>query len=299
MKDGIKNRENRLTDFYKFSEEHLKTTLKQARENSDHPSAIGGPIETFVKKLLEDKIPKGCKIHPGHIVCGDNPDISGTFYDLVIYRPDICGPLSKMDTFFVFPLECVVGAIEITSNLDETKLKKDINRLNKLRLMKRRYYWLSTGSITHASVYETDIITPRCFMFAAEIKWKNDKTFAKHFQNTLKDTGTNEAHIHAIYTPIACFGVQSRKLSSDPLFTIWREKEYPLLTFINNVEININRFPMEPNINNLYFEENDEKVNGHGQLLLSSPPLLYPQLEKYSMNTGDFEIILPGIDAST
>ncbi len=200
----------------------------------------------------------------------------GTFYDLVIYRPDICGPLSKIDSFFVFPLECVVGAIEITSYLNDKKLKEDVSKLTKLRLMKHRYYWLSTGSITHAPVYETDIITPRCFMFAAEVQWKKDITFAKRFQKILKDIGTTEAHIHAIYAgACGCFGVQSRCSQSDPLFTIWQKKENPLLTFINNVVISIHRFPIKPNI--LYFEENDTKVNADSFDF-------YPRLEKYGIN---------------
>lgn len=293
MKNNPFYEEMRLADFYQSSEKHLFTTLKQARLNSDHPDAIGGPIEAFVKNLLEDQIPKGCKIHPGHIVCGDNPNTSGTLYDLVIYRPDISGPLSKIDSFFVFPLECVVGAIEITSYLDEKKMKTDIDKLTKLRLMNRRYYWLSTGSVTHAPVYETDIITPRCFMFAAEVKWKKEITFAKHLQKILKDTGKREVHIHAIYAGnCGYFDVRPRGSNLDPFFTIGYEKKNPLLTFINQVAVSVHRFPTMPTRNNLYFEENGKKVS-----VCSLD--LYPRLEKYGMKVKDIEVLLPGIDISS
>ncbi len=43
----------RLAEFYQSAEEQLHTVLKQARLNSDHHSAIGEPIETFVERLLD------------------------------------------------------------------------------------------------------------------------------------------------------------------------------------------------------------------------------------------------------
>ena len=91
---------SKLQEFYTASETYLSALLQQVRILSDHSDVKGDSIEAFVKELLENHMPIGCKIHhSGHIVWGNDPDNLGTLYDLIIYKPEICGPLSKKGPF--------------------------------------------------------------------------------------------------------------------------------------------------------------------------------------------------------
>jgi len=59
----------RLQEFYTASEDYLSTLLQQARIISNHSHVKGDAIAAFVKALLEDHMPIGCKVHhSGHIV---------------------------------------------------------------------------------------------------------------------------------------------------------------------------------------------------------------------------------------
>jgi Domain of unknown function (DUF6602) len=284
---------SQLQHFYKASESYLDLRLQQARILSNHPNVKGDTIENFVKELLEEYMPTRCKVHSsGHIVWGNDADNPGTLYDLIIYSPDICGPLSTIGSHSIFPLECIVGAIEATASINKRKMKKDVDKLTRLRLMNRKFYWLSTGSTTHEAVYEKIEITPRCFIFAAESHWKTIETCAKDLQELLIETHEKEAHIHGLYIRnLGFFDVEPRQ-NELLFFTIRCKKENPLLTFIEQVRISIYRFPKVSDISRVYYENGnnkDECIN------LTHPFILYPRLEKYQMGDSGFQIICQGV----
>ena len=278
--------ENRLTKYYATYEKELLDRLDRARTNSDHPDARGGPIEVFVRELLVDAIPNSCKMQSGHVVCGDRPDVLGTLYDLVIYQPDICGPLSKMDSVYVFPLECVVGIIEITANLSSSKLAKDISNLTKVRRMRTRHYWGSTGMVTHEPVVEERIIPPRCFIFGVDCPLQSNKAVAQSMQRSLKKAG-RDAHIHAMYVSRrGCFGTKAIAKDAEPLWAIWNRKKNGLLAFVNHVAVSIHRYPIYPVLKNCRFLKNKKDIG--------DDMMTYPRLDVYGLGTRSERQILPG-----
>lgn len=99
-----------------------------------HPGEFGIYREKIVKKLIEPFLPAHLAVGSGFIITKQN-NVS-TQCDLIIYDKWNT-PVIESDEQRFFPVECVVGVIEVKSKLTKDDLKKALQKLSRIKSFRR------------------------------------------------------------------------------------------------------------------------------------------------------------------
>lgn len=99
-----------------------------------HPGEFGTYREAITRDFLQPFLPQRLAIDTGFIVNALG-DVSGQI-DLVIYDPSLTPPLESKNRQRFFPIETVIAAGEVKSNVKRDEFEKALIRLAKLKEMR-------------------------------------------------------------------------------------------------------------------------------------------------------------------
>jgi len=124
-----------LTSFL-HREEKLLAGLREHKTAFDDPNGKGDSTETIVERaLIRPFLRPDFDCGKGTVV--ERPDKQSPAIDRVIWSRRDCPPLVYTSGHSLFPVECVVGGVEVTMALDARKLRTDMQRLAVLRGMRQ------------------------------------------------------------------------------------------------------------------------------------------------------------------
>ncbi len=129
----------------------------------------------------------------------ERPDKQSAAIDRVIWSRSHCPPLVHNPGHSIFPVECVVGGIEVTMALNATKLRTDVSRLAAMREMRQMGFLTSVpGSTTRATIdHKKSSIAFRTFIigYPSDSMWKA-QTIAETFFDLQRQFKTT---VHGLY----------------------------------------------------------------------------------------------------
>lgn len=111
-----------------------RSVFVNTKGNLIHPGEFGMYREQIVKELLKPFLPEKFDIGTGFIITSKNR--ISTQCDLIIYDRENSPIIENAEQRF-FPVECVVGVIEIKSNLSKSDFKKAVSKLSKIKKLRR------------------------------------------------------------------------------------------------------------------------------------------------------------------
>jgi len=184
----------------KHTEDSLLSQLKAKRSLIDDKTGKGSATEEIVERLLlRPHLPQRFQCNKGAVVEAANPSTQSGAIDRVIYD-DSASPLAFEQAHSIFPIEAVAGLVEITLDLDATKLREDINRLAPVKAMlKRRILRPVPGSSTQTKAEIVEWLSPRSFLVGvpSDPNWQST-TIAQSLRKIQQDLG-GSTHVHGLY----------------------------------------------------------------------------------------------------
>lgn len=114
-----------------------RSVFVNTKGNLIHPGEFGMYREQIVKELLKPFLPEKFDIGTGFIITSKNR--ISTQCDLIIYDKENSPIIENAEQRF-FPVECVVGVIEIKSNLSKSDFKKAVSKLSKIKKLRIRNF---------------------------------------------------------------------------------------------------------------------------------------------------------------
>jgi hypothetical protein len=290
-------------DFTIAEEGVLRSKLGAIRAAISHPGEKGESTELEIMQLLRGFLPAEYGLGTGFIVyhpneciekaqivedgnfsykCSYNPtkDILklSTQIDIIIYDALRSGPIVKLGTCEVFPLEGVYGYVEVKTSVGKRKdkdgktaIQKLYSQSNDLRSMKSKLYWSSIpGTYTKAQVFPFPVresISIRSYVVildAEALGSRNEihKTLQDDYRN---DTG-EETFLHGIYMngkAFYRFSPSESPLTPDQRSIVMVDKG-PLSEFKKALYIDLSRYPRTPEKCTIaidkYFNQTNEGV---------------------------------------
>jgi len=212
-----------LAEAIKDSEDSLIKLLHAKRSGIDDRTGKGSATERVVEEqLLAPHLPPGFRLCKGAVVDAATPDKQSPAIDRVIYDHSAASPLLYDDAHSIFPLEAVCGLVEITMNLDATKLREDVGRMVSVKAMKKRRYLVPVpNSSTKVFRIEQDALPPRSFVIGlpSDSSW-NPATIAAALRQIQQDLGP-PTHIHGLYViGVGFFHTVPIDSPSEPMYRI-------------------------------------------------------------------------------
>jgi hypothetical protein len=195
-----------FTAFSAIEERLLVARLEATRQSITHAGEKGRALEQSVHSLLRSFLPAEYGLSTGFIVWQGPQGVSmSTQLDVIIYDAVRYGPLIRLETCNVFPLEAVYGYVEVKAVIrssDAVEAPADsiqacVKTNKELRKMNLRHF-VSPVARQH---YKKDWLSLRSYVFAFEGagKAENDlPAFAKDLANAMKKAGT-PTHLHGVF----------------------------------------------------------------------------------------------------
>lgn len=120
-----------------------------------HPAEFGVYREKIIKNLIQPFLPSRLGIGTGFIITSNNK--TSTQCDLIIYEKNNT-PIIENEEQRFFPIECVVGVIEVKSRLDKTKLKEALIKLTEIKKLRENVF---TNIYTYKDGRENEPFNPK------------------------------------------------------------------------------------------------------------------------------------------
>lgn len=115
-----------------FSKE-LREQIRSIVQDLQHHGASGGSIEKILRTRLRDYIPLRFGIHNGFIRSLDFPDWESHELDLIFTNDWYSQPLAVYPTHSIFPIEAVIGIMEVTKTFSQKKMRKDFAKAEEVQ----------------------------------------------------------------------------------------------------------------------------------------------------------------------
>ena len=255
-----------LQDSIQSTEEALIKLLDAKRGITD-ATGKGAATENLVEReLLIPYLPIGFRCLKGAVVASGAPDQQSPAIDRVVYEPAVAPPLLFDEAHSIFPIEAVAGVVEITMNLDATKLREDLHRIAPVRAMRRRRYLVPVpNTTTRVGRLEQETLSPRSFIIGlpADSHWRPE-TIAKALRGQQLELG-NPTHLHGLYVlGIGYFETVAIE-SGEPAYRIsaWTGADR-LFRFANSFRQSFQRWqPLPP----IWSADLDGYVHGEARIL--------------------------------
>lgn len=197
-------------DILTRDEEALRARLEVVRAALTHAGEKGRALESATTRVLREILPLECGLSTGFVVAhaGTKLRLSPQL-DIIVYDATRCGPLIRLDSCDVFPLEAVFGYIEVKASLRSIddlvnppgdSLEACIRINSELGTMTDRRFWQSVpGSAVDAQLVRWSDIRMRSFVvaFSATGSLSDPHTFAKRMADVSKHYGET-SHVHGV-----------------------------------------------------------------------------------------------------
>lgn len=185
----------------KDTEDSLIKLLSAKRSGIDDRTGKGSATERIVdEQLLIPYLRPGFKSQKGAVVEAARPDDQSPAIDRVVYDSTAASPLLHDEAHSIFAIESVCGLVEITMNLDATKLKEDIARMAPIKAMTRRRCLAPLlNSTTKVLRTEVEALPPRSFIVGlpADPTWSS-QAIADALRR-LQLEARPPTHVHGLY----------------------------------------------------------------------------------------------------
>lgn len=197
----------------KIEEDLLVSRLDAVRKAISHSGEKGRSLEAEVTNLLRSFLPIEYALTTGFVVyhAQNGPSLSPQL-DIIIYDPVRSGPLARLATCDVLPLEAVYGYVEVKAALQSTSdsaekfadnsIEMCIKKNQQVRAMTERRFWKPTeGSPVQAELVRIPWMSIRSYVFAFEA----DGAVARHpdlFAQRIADVSARlgpPVHLHGVF----------------------------------------------------------------------------------------------------
>jgi hypothetical protein len=248
----------------KIEEELLISRLEAARQAISHAGEKGRSLEAEVTALLRSFLPAEYGLTTGFIVyhAENEPRLSSQL-DIIIYDPVRSGPIARLATCDVLPLEAVYGYIEVKAALksspdnakefSENSIEKCIEKNKELRGITDRRFWIPVeAEPVGAAVIKQPWMAIRSYIFAFEAEGavaKDPDAFAQRIADVSATFG-KPVHLHGIFVTGRAYyttrAVDEDKAKPEDYHHVRYTTEQPLAAFKWALIHDLARFPRIP-----------------------------------------------------
>lgn len=191
-----------LEQHFTEAEASLASKLRATRAGIDDRTGKGSDMEEVVEQdLIRPHLPPGYACFKGSVVASTDPSAQSKAIDRIIYNRRDATPIVFRKSHSVFPIEAVAGLVEITMDLDATKLREDLERMAPVKAMRsRRFLAPLPGSRTkELQLVKDDCLSPRSFVVGlpSDSNWQA-RTIAEALRRIQIDLG-GQTHVHGLY----------------------------------------------------------------------------------------------------
>lgn len=233
----------------KIEEDLLVSKLDATRKAISHAGEKGRNLEAEVTTLLRSFLPEEYGLTTGFVVyhTHNGPSLSPQL-DVIIYDPIRSGPIVRLATCDVLPLEAVYGYVEVKASLQSTSdsakefadnsIEMCIKKNQQLRGMTERRFWRPVkDSPVQAELVTKQWLSIRSYVFAFEAEGavaKNSDLFAQRIADVSARFGP-PVHLHGVF--VAGHGyyitrpIEVRKAGPKDWYHIEYTTEQPLAAF--------------------------------------------------------------------
>jgi hypothetical protein len=231
----------------RIEETLLVAKLEAIRSSITHAAEKGRALERAVCGLLRDLLPAEYGLSTGFVVwlSPSGPQLSRQL-DIIIYDAIRSGPLIRLDTCDVFPLEAVYGYVEVKATLRSSdalepphdSIEACVARNLELRQMNvRSFYIPEGGSPSSLQLTRVGWLSLRSFIVAFEADGTSANslsTLSKRMGAALKKAGV-PAHLHGVLIPnhglLSTRPVDRRIAAPEDYFHVRSVGDHALLQF--------------------------------------------------------------------
>lgn len=248
----------------KIEEDLLVSRLDAARKAISHAGEKGRSLEAEVTTLLRSFLPEEYGLTTGFIVyhAQTGPTLSPQL-DIIIYDSIRSGPIARLATCDVLPLEAVYGYIEIKASIQSTSdsakefsdnsVEICIKKNQQLRDMTERRFWIPVvDNPVKVKLLPQKWMSIRSYVFAFEAEGnvaKSPELFAQRIADVSARLGP-PVHLHGIF--VAGQGyyltrpIDERTAKPEDYHHIAYTTDQPLAAFKWSLIHGLARFPRFP-----------------------------------------------------
>lgn len=251
-------------DLLKYSEcekEILLAKLKALRATVKHPSEKGKSIEYEIMEYLRGILPNEYGLSTGFIAYHNESCIKGKKYvkendkinistqlDIIIYDALRYGPIIKLGSCDIFPLEAVYGYVEVKTSISKlAELKKILNQSKNIRKLKTKFYIRPKPNESNESEIiffdKNKVISIRSFIFILDAKISSINTPEKMLKRLNNINKEINGFISGMY--IMNLGYYRSDYNKKGLINIEKNKD-SLVAFKNGLYTALSRYPRIP-----------------------------------------------------
>ena len=248
----------------KIEEDLLQSKLEAARKAISHAGEKGRSLEAEVTRLLRSFLPEEYGLTTGFIVyhTENGPRLSPQL-DIIIYDPIRSGPIARLTTCDVLPLEAVYGYVEVKASLksrsDDAKnfsndsIEKCTETNRELRSMTDRRFWTpAISDPIKAELIKQKWISIRSYVFAFEAEGnlaRNPEAFAQRLADVSARLGP-PVHFHGVFVAGSAYyvtrAIDANKAEPEDYHHVRYTTQQPLAEFKWTLIHNLARFPRYP-----------------------------------------------------
>jgi len=248
----------------KIEEDLLVSRLDAARKAISHAGEKGRNLEAEVTTLLRSFLPEEYALTTGFVVyhTHNGPSLSPQL-DVIIYDPVRCGPIARLATCDVLPLEAVYGYVEVKASLQSTSdsaqefadnsIEMCIKKNQQLRGMTDRRFWKpAEDSPVQAELVTKQWMSVRSYVFAFEAEGavaKNPDAFAQRIADVSARFGP-PVHLHGVFVAghgyYTTRGIDVSKARPEDWYHVGYTTDQPLAAFKWSLIHGLARFPRFP-----------------------------------------------------
>jgi hypothetical protein len=248
----------------KIEEDLLVSRLDAARKAISHAGEKGRSLEAEVMALLRSFLPEEYGLTTGFVVyhAQTGPTLSPQL-DIIIYDPIRSGPIARLATCDVLPLEAVYGYIEVKASIQSTSddaeefgdnsIEMCIKKNQQLRGMKQRRFWSQVvDSPVEGELLKREWMSIRSYVFAFEAEGvvaKDPDLFAQRIADVSARLGV-PVHLHGVFVAGQAYyvtrAIDVRIAKPEDSHHIEYTTEQPLAAFKWSLIHGLARFPRFP-----------------------------------------------------
>ena len=207
--------------------EVLASQIALAVDTVPHDGDMGHTIEDILRKILREYIPKRFSVERGSVrslgkdMTPEELKWKSHSVDILFTHGDSGLVLSSQPNTKIFPLESVLGFMEVTKTIDREKLREDFDKAQELKHQVRRYCWCSIAKAealgldleeycarakmsleqarkfgrNYRVVLPYNDLEPRFYYFAYSTTWCDPETICQNNHEASEDFGV---HLHGM-----------------------------------------------------------------------------------------------------
>jgi hypothetical protein len=200
----------------------LASQIALAIDTVPHGGDMGHTIEDILRNVLREYIPKRFSVEKGFVrslgreMTPEELKWKSHSVDILFTHGDSGLVLSSQPNTKVFPLESVLGFMEVTKTIDRQKLHDDFQKVRELKHQVRRYCWCSLAKAQELGVLKLEDycakmnmplevasrfarnyrvvvpyndLEPRFYYFAYSTRWSDPETICQNIYEASEEFG--------------------------------------------------------------------------------------------------------------